>query len=350
VSRNLVKIAVSLALGGLFVWLAARDVDWTAVGLVLGRVEPLVALAYLAVFVLVHFIRVVRWGLLLRPLGPVGFGKLFTVSSVGFMALVLLPLRLGEFARPFLIAERGRIRVSGALATIVVERAVDALAMALLLVVLLFFLEGHAAIPADLAFWSWVVLGGFLLLLGFLVLAYKQQARTVAVFQRLFHFLPPRLLERVLSILRAFIDGLKALPDARLVLGFLGLTMVYWAVNGAGMFLLFFAFGDLAGLGLTEAFTVLSVLCVGLLIPAGPGMVGNFHYFVKLGLSLFVSDAVLGSSGVAYAILAHAIQLGQQVVFGVVCLFSSQISLRHLWAPPSVSQASSQPGELQQER
>jgi len=333
----ILKLLVSLGLGGLFVWLAARGVDWGAVGQVLARVDPWVSLAYLGIFILVHLARVYRWGLLLRPLGAVSFGKLFTVSSVGFMALVLLPLRLGEFARPFLIAERGRIRVSAALATIVVERVVDALAMAVLLVAILFFLEGPVAVPADLSFWGWVVLGGFLALLGFLVLALWKQEPTVALFQRLLGFLPPRALGRLVSMLRAFIGGLRALPDARLVLGFLGLTVVYWTLNGIGMWVLFFAFADLGALGLTEAFTVLAVLCVGLLIPAGPGMVGNFHYFVKLGLSLFLADAVLGSSGVAYAILAHAIQLGQQVVFGVVCLFSSQITIRHLWAAPSAS-------------
>jgi len=347
VRGTILKVLVSLALGALFVWLAARGVDWAAVGQVLGRVDPGVPLAYLGIFILVHLSRVYRWGILLKPLGQVSFGKLFTVSSVGFMALVLLPLRLGEFARPFLIAERGRIRASAALATIVVERVVDALAMALLLVGLLFFLEGKVEVPADLAFWSWVVLGGFLALLGFLVLAYWKQERTVALFQRAFGFLPPRLLARLVSMLRAFIGGLRALPDARLVLGFLGLTVVYWAMNGAGMWVLFYAFADLRALGLTEAFTVLAVLCVGLLIPAGPGMVGNFHYFVKLGLSLFLADATLGSSGVAYAILAHAIQLGQQVAFGVVCLFSSQITVRHLWAAPSASleeSAGSPPG------
>jgi glycosyltransferase 2 family protein len=347
VRGTILKLLVSLGLGALFVWLAARGVDWAAVGQVLARVDPGVSLAYLGIFTLVHIARVYRWGILLRPLGPVSFGKLFTVSSVGFMALVLLPLRLGEFARPFLIAERGRIRVSAALATIVVERVVDALAMALLLVALLFFLEGKVTVPADLAFWSWVVLGGFLTLMVFLVLAYWKQERTVALFERVFGFLPPRLRARLVSMLRAFIGGLRALPDARLVLGFLGLTLLYWTMNGLGMWVLFYAFADLRTLGLTEAFTVLAVLCVGLLIPAGPGMVGNFHYFVKLGLSLFLADAVLGSSGVAYAILAHAIQLGQQVGFGVVCLFSSQITVRHLWAAPSASleeSASGPPG------
>ena len=59
----------------------------------------------------VHLIRTVRWGILLEPVAKVPFGKLNAVSAVGFMALVLLPFRLGEFARrtPRLLLERGRV-------------------------------------------------------------------------------------------------------------------------------------------------------------------------------------------------------------------------------------------------
>jgi hypothetical protein len=331
-SKTLIKTAVSLAIGAVFVWLAIRDVDLSGVEQALARVDAGIVGLYVALFAVVHLSRIVRWGLLLRPIGRVPFGRLFTVGSVGFMALMLLPLRLGEFARPILIAERGRIRISAALATVVVERVVDALAMAGLLVVMLFFLEGQIAVPADLEFWSWVVLAGFLALLVFLLLAYWRQAATVVWFKRMLGKLSAKLANRLGSTLESFIGGLRALPDLRLLGAFLLLTVVYWGLNGLGLWLLFGAFDGLAGLGPLEAFTVLSVLCVGLMIPAGPGMIGNFHYFVKLGLSLFVAEAVLGADGVAYAILVHAIQLGLQVVCGVVCLFSSHITLRRVLA------------------
>jgi hypothetical protein len=101
------------------------------------------------------------------------------------------------------------------------------------------------------------------------------------------------------------------------------------------MLYMFGAFPGLRHLGWVEAFTCLSVLCVGLMIPAGPGMIGNFHYFVKVGLSLFVAEAALGSSGVAYAIVVHAMQLGQQVVVGLPFLFSGQISLGRIISGPA---------------
>ncbi len=333
--KLIINSVISMFIGALFIWLAVRDVDWTAMGSAFGQVDLFRVGLYLGLFIVVHFSRVLRWGCMLKPLGHVPFGRLFTVSSVGFMALILLPLRLGEFARPFLISERGKIRMSAALATIVVERVVDALFMALMLTIILFALGDSIQVPGELRFWAWVVLVAFVALLVFMVLAYWRQETAVRWFRALVKPISAKLADRLASILESFFGGLKALPSFKLFGGFLGLTIIYWGLNAVGLWILFGAFVGLEHLGFVEALTVLSVLCVGLMIPAGPGMIGNFHWFIKLGLSLFVAEAMLGSSGVAYAILVHGIQLSQQVIFGVVCLFSGHISFRRVLAAPA---------------
>ncbi len=328
--KLLINLGVSVAIGGVFIWLALRGVNWRDIADVFASVSPLILLGYFLFLVVIHFARVVRWGILLKPLGEIGFGRLFMVSSVGIMALVLLPLRLGEFARPLLISERGKIRASSAMATVVVERLIDSLAMALLLVIILFLIEGRVSVPSEIRLWAWIVLIGFLFLLSLLILAYVRQESTVRWFRRLVGLLSKKGAERVGSILDSFISGLRALRQVKLVAGFLLLTVVIWFVTGVSFWFAFRAVTGLAHLGMLEAFTMLAVLCVGLMIPAGPGMIGNFHYFVKLGLSLFVSEAVLGSAGVAYALLVHAMSLGQQVLFGLPFLFHPQISVRRI--------------------
>ena len=73
----------------------------------------------------------------------------------------------------------------------------------------------------------------------------------------------------------AFIHGLRVVPSRRKVALFFGLTAVYWGVNAWGMSLLARGFG--IRLGAVAAFTVLGALVVGVMIPAGPGMVGTFQ-------------------------------------------------------------------------
>lgn len=324
------KSFLSLAIGCLFAWLAGHDVVWSDVWVVFSTVDFRIAAVYAAIITGAHVVRTYRWGLLLEPLDHVPFGRLFAVSTVGNLVLLVLPLRLGEFARPLLIADRNKIRVSAALGTIVVERIVDSLFMALLLVGSLLFLGKEHRVSWEFKSGVWILAAGLTACLGVLLWILWKRAVASRWVQRIARIFSLRLADRLSSFLNAFIDGFLVFPNVRLLLLFLGLTAFIWWMNAAGLLYLLQAFPGLQGLGWSAAWTVLSLICIGLMIPAGPVMVGNFHFFVKLALSLFVADAILGTSGVAYAILLHAIQVMVQLLLGVVWLFSKHISFHRL--------------------
>ena len=288
---------------------------------------------YVAILLLIHLIRTVRWGILLEPVAKVPFSKLNAASAVGFMALVLLPFRLGEFARPYLVAERPRLRVSAALSSVVVERVADGLFTAVLLILTLLAVpEGTPGLRAfRLA--GVVVFAAFGSLLAFLVLAYRNRPRAVRLTHRLLDPLSPRMAERASGMMDAFIHGLRLVPSRRKVALFFFLTFAYWALNGWGIQLFAQSFGF--DLRLLDAYTVLGVLVVGVMIPAGPGMVGTFQAAVAGGLSLFAPGA--GERAFAFANVLWLVQLAQQTVLGVVFLFSRHIQLaRILQAPREV--------------
>ena len=285
---------------------------------------------YLAILLGIHVIRTVRWGILLEPVARIPFSRLNAVAAVGFMALMILPFRLGEFARPYLIAERPRLRVSAALSSVVVERVADGLFTAVLLILTLLAVpEGtrglHAFRVAGV-----VVFLAFASLLAFLVLAYKNRPRAVRLTHRLLDPISPRVAERASGMMDAFIHGLRLVPSRSRVALFFLLTFLYWAVNGWGIQIFARSFGfDLA---LLDAYTVLGVLVVGVMIPAGPGMVGTFQAAVAGGLSLFVGDA--GDRALAFANVLWLVQLLQQVVLGVTFLFSRHIQLARIFVAP----------------
>ena len=77
--------------------------------------------------------RTFRWRVLLGHLAQVRAARLYPVVVVGYMANNLLPLRLGELVRSYYVGEREGLSKTSALATIMVERVLDAL-------VLLFFI------------------------------------------------------------------------------------------------------------------------------------------------------------------------------------------------------------------
>jgi hypothetical protein len=77
------------------------------------------------------------------------------------------------------------------------------------------------------------------------------------------------------------------------------------------------------------------VLVVGVMIPAGPGMVGTFQAAAILGLSLFFPRAAVDTRGNAYANVLWLTQLTQQTVLGLAFLFSSHIQIARIFRAPA---------------
>ncbi len=97
---------------------------------------------YVALLVVIQLTRALRWNYLLAPLGVrIPRAPLLAISSVGFMAILALPARLGEFVRPGLMRKRG-ISASAALGTVAVERIVDGLLVSLFVFFAFFSLRG----------------------------------------------------------------------------------------------------------------------------------------------------------------------------------------------------------------
>ena len=81
------------------------------------HVRPWTVPAYVATLGVVAWFRSVRWRFLLRSIADVPKKRLFAVSCIGFAAILLLPFRIGEFVRPYMIRTRpGRAQGAGAAA------------------------------------------------------------------------------------------------------------------------------------------------------------------------------------------------------------------------------------------
>src|SRR5712671_4942997 len=338
-----VRLVLSLGVSALLMWLSLRNADLRAVGRAIASADPLRMAGFAAILVCIHLVRTVRWGILLEPLGHVGFKRLNSASAVGFMMLLLLPFRLGEFARPLLIARpppggRGAtLRRSGAFASIVVERIVDGLAIGLLGIVALRMLgaraSGHYADFARHA--SALVALGFFGLCVTVLAALFFRDRALELTSALLRPLSPRLAQRASSMLDGFISALH-LGSGWKALAFFGLTAVYWSLNGLGLALLAPAFGfHLAPLMVA---TILAVQVVGVMVPAGPGMIGTMQFFTQVGLSLFVPDAFTRGSPIAvqaagYANALWMLNFGVQVALGLLFMLLGHVSLRGLLQP-----------------
>jgi len=332
--RNLLKLLLGLAIGAFFVWLSAKD--WPLERLVgpthmdgsvmtVGAhgegwsVDLLWLLPYLGILVLIHVMRVVRWKPLLDPIAPLSMKEHNRIGAVGFMAMFLFPLRLGELVRPYLVKRATAltgtpVRMSEVLATVVVERVVDGLVVSLFLFGVLFALPGEGASADRMKVGAFAALAVFSSAAVLLIGARWQHERTKTFVQLTAGLVSKRLARGIGRILDDFLRGLRRLPSSRTFAGFLVMTIVYWALNGLGVWCMLQAFE--LPIDMTGAYAMMACVVVGMMIPNSPGNVGSFWYFLCLPVGLYgISDAA--PRVIAFGLAVWLMQLMQQTVFGL---------------------------------
>ena len=325
-SQLWLRLSLSLAITIGVLFIVSRE--WGAVPTDL-RVAAWAVPAYLATLVVYFFARAGRFWFLVRPLGRIGVRDLLLVAFAGFLWILLLPWRLGEFVRPQLLAQVSRqgpaaepaIGFPQALGAVAVERVVDGL------IVCAMFFAATAALPNAAppalhaaCIGAATLFGGALAVL--LALAVWPRAAG-SVLSASLGRLAPKLAERLAEVARGVSHGLAALPSPRWLALFLLVTVIYWAANALGMVVL--ARGCGLDLGLVEAVAVLAVLNLTLLVPGPPAHVGTFQLGVLTGLSLLLPASAVESRGVVYAFYLYICQVGTIAVLGTIA------SLRLRW-------------------
>jgi len=315
------KVFVGLALSALMVYLSIRGIDFQGVADGFRNIRYGYVLPALALLLLMQVLRSVRWGLILSPLAKIDQLSLFSVTSVGFLAIVAFPARLGELARPYLITKKSSLKMSSALGTIIVERVLDSLTVLVIAVFVLFFIP----LPPWLVRASVLFLLATLILLAVMILVIIKREASLRVLAPLIRKLPARFAEGLNRLIGHFIEGFRIMIDPALLISVTGLSFFIWLVDALAIYLLLLAFGF--QLPVSAAFVLMIILIVGIAIPTAPGFIGNWHYFCILGLTLF---DVPRTEALTFAVIYHALSIGLVVVLGVAFLPFNRFSIADL--------------------
>lgn len=284
-------------------WWTLRDVAFADLLASISSANPLYLLLMIPTHWLGLWFRAVRWRHLTLPLAeePLPMGPLYRATAVGFMAINIFPLRMGELIRPWVLARESGVRGSAALGTLVLERAIDFTVLAAIGAIVL---SAHTqALPA------WVRTGGIafaaLSSVPFL-LAWalrRNEQGTLALLSRVVGILPARVAERALDVVTEVCRGLNALRGKRTVLSIVGWSVFLWAFLFAAPFGLgLLAFGiDLdPGRAALATYTTLVFTALAIAAPSAPGFVGVYHFACRESLALFgVPPAVAVAYGTA---------------------------------------------------
>jgi len=284
--KHVQRIVIMLVLGGLTLLLLLKLGDIDISMDTLRRLKP----GYLLAAVAIHYsgfaMRGRRWQKLLAAMGHrVDYRYATTLLLSGWFVSALVPARLGDVARAYMLRRDHNIAMAGGFASIATERALDILAiLALAMTAAVWALAGRT--PA----WVWQSIGGVAILFAVGLLVLLAMPRLEGRLAGLWAW--PSY-QKALRFGFDLLAGIRQVGRSPALLAKIMAQTVYiWLCD---IFLMTFAFLSLgAAVGLSETAFVSMAVDLAAAVPIVPGAIGQFEG-TALGLfSLFHIDPALG--------------------------------------------------------
>ncbi len=315
---------IGILISAVCLYLSLQGIRLEQVWDALSAVNPLGLLIGLVFFFGSYLSRVFRWQVLFYP-QSVRFQNILSILSIGYLLSNILPARLGDLARVYLIGEKEKISKAGALSTIVVERIVDGLFVALLLLALIGLMP---QIPQEARATGLIAAGGGVVALLLLaVLSSRTETLRLVLARPLarIRFIPQ---EKLWGVIESTVNGFAILRAPRPLLFMLGWTALIWAFTTLFYWTLMLALG--MSLPLTAPALVIAVTGLAVVVPSSPGYVGVFHLVAQQTLVQgFGTDSSLSLS---FAFLAHGLTYLSVTLLGICYLWREGLSLGDLRA------------------
>ena len=316
--RTILQYLFFLSLGIFLVWFSVRDLDSAQrqeIRLALRNARYYLTIPVFAILLLSHYVRALRWRLLIEPLGykPDKLNTFFAVM-IGYLANQAFP-RLGEVLKCTVLARYEKVPADKLVGTIILERLIDAICLLIIFAITLAIQPDLYIQLMDLIFnndgkTEEKKLPGYLLLLGIIFII----ALIVGVWMFVKKKRPADVIQIIRKIGRRVMEGIGAIRHLKRRTEFILLTLVMWTCYLAGGYIGFYALHETEIYGIREAFTVLSAGSIGMIIT--PGGIGGYAYLISQSMQLYGLH-----SGIAVA-FGWLLWIAQTVVILITGLIS----------------------------
>ncbi len=322
--KNAITILISVAVAGVFLWVALRGLDVDKIKNSLQKANYLWVL-FAAVFgISAYIFRAVRWNLLLEPMGyKISNSNSLWSISFGYLMNLTIP-RSGEVARSTALYGVEKVPVDKSFGTIILERFVDLVCMGIFALLTLIFKydaliafyksateQKNQAAPQSDSNMSYIVLG-FIAFLVILLFIFRKHLQKSSIYNK------------IVGFGKGILEGLKSILKLRQKGKFILLTAGIWICYFFASYLVCFSLPETSDFTPADGCFILVVGTLGMIIPASGG-IGAFNLAMKFGFTaLFISmgkDAVEGGElGLAYSFITLPLQIIIMLVMGLISI------------------------------
>ena len=319
--NRIIKFILGVLISVIGLYYAFRQINFWELWISIKNVNFILVILAIVILLLSNIIRAWRWQILVKPIKYVSFEPAFSSIMIGYFGNSVLPFRMGEFLRAFVVADKTSLTASTAFGTIVIERILDfiGLSIVILLIMTVYPLTsvGGSIIIGVIvlsltAFIFFFLFGGFKSSL--LVKIEKSSLLRIG------------LLHKILLFIKNFLDGATTIRATNKLGIILLYTLIIWIMYYCSTYLATIATGielEWFGFGVLLISTTLAIS-----IPAAPGYVGTYHAAaVYILTNLF---DVGRSNAQAAAIILHAVGTIPIVIIGSGYFLNSSVNFKDI--------------------
>jgi len=304
-----VKVGIGILISGFFLWLVLKDLHYGEFFEAITTVNGAWLFLALSIWLVGYGVRGIRAKVLLLPIKELSWKRSMTYVLIGFTANNTLPLRAGEFVRPYVVGVKEGVSKTTVFATIAAERLFDGLVIVLLTIL------GASVMPIQdwmqNVIWFSAVLF-IVALVGFVFLLYFNR-QTMSVISFFLKIVPSGFRTKIENLLNVFTTGLEFLRNPAQLISVAGTSLVIWVCEAAFYYIA--AIGFSFDISFSQAMFVMGMLNLAILIPSSPGYVGTFEYVTVASLGLL---GIGHSQAAGYALVSHIIQFFAINIPGVI--------------------------------
>ncbi len=327
-------VAVGMLISVLFLYLAFQDISWHDLKDGVKQMQPIYLLPCAGIMLLIQFIRALRFGLILSPFCRLPTKDLWDLLNIWAGATMVMPARLGELVRPYLLRRDGA-SFSSVFGAVMVERFFDLSGLLLLLGVVL---GSTPEVPRE-----FVLLGQLLLValvVGYVVvwLILTRRERFRQTIEKLTSWLPAKAGVFIQGIALRLTEGFGIMVSLKqvLIIGFYSLCI--WILFSCLTYLFLLSFSVKAPF--LVAVTIHVFICFGVALPSAPGFIGTFHAAGRYALALFGIQALVA---ISFATVYHLFSLIMCVLLGLTSLLTGRFRLQQAIAPTITGELTQEP-------
>ena len=322
-SRGL-RIALSIGISAVFLGFAVRGVNWSEAFAAVREANYVWVMLMLPVTTWTLFIRAQRWRVFLQAVGVPPLRPLVSATNIGFLANMVLPLRIGEVVRPVLLSRRTGLPLSGVLASVLLERIFD-----MFTILFLFGVSASLVTVSDqVRQWGWMLSGLAVAVAALIVMIRVQERMFLRLARWVSEILPARVGGPAYGFAEGFVKALEMLDSPTAYVRAFGWSLYLWLAIATIYVLGFWAF-HLDVPAVRGALVLTTLVAIAVSVPSAPGFIGSFQLGCVIGLRIF---GVPESPALAFSIVLHLTQFIGIIGAGLYSLWSENISLREVEA------------------